>query len=132
MVFLVIFLSTIPLASLVYLGHRRRKQREDLHRADDFNENPSNESDLENPAEVEENREEESGSQSDRRKLSALTESLSFSSSSSEAEDEKHDDQSQDQGCTTDDMVDCEEASRIMSFLNIFAPIFDTAEADPL
>jgi hypothetical protein len=136
--FLAILILAIPLATFVYVRHKRRKEAEALHRANNFSE-LANPSDLENPmntldavevslavpVSVEKGscKESENKSQSDGRNLSALTESLSFSSASSEAEDDKHDDdEAQDQNVTSDDMVDDEGVSRMMSFLDAFVP----------
>jgi hypothetical protein len=138
--FLAILILAIPLATLLYVRHKRRKEEEELHRVNNFSE-LANPSDLENPmntldavevslavpVSVEKGRsckESENKSQSDERNLSAMTESLSFSSSaSSDAEDDKHyDDVAQDQNITSDDMVDDEGVSRMMSFLDAFVP----------
>lgn len=137
--FLAILILAIPLATLLYVRHKRRKEAEELHRVNNFSE-LANPSDLENPmntldavevslavpVSVEKGRsckESENKSQSDRRNLSAMTESLSFSSSaSSEAEDDKHDVEAPDQNVTSDDMVDDEGVSRMMSFLDAFVP----------
>lgn len=138
LVFLVIFILAIPPATLLYVRHKRRKEEEELHRANNFSE-LANPSDLENPmnmldavevslavpVSVEKGscKEFKNKSQSDGRNLSAMTESLSFSSASSEAEDDKHDDdEAQDQNVTSDDMVDDEGVSRMMSFLDAFVP----------
>ena len=137
-VFLVIFILAIPLATLLYVRHKRRKEEEELHRANNFSE-LANPSDLENPmnaldavevslavpVSVDKGscKEFKNKSQSDGRNLSAMTESLSFSSASSEAEDDKHDDdEAKDQNYTSDDMVDDEGVSRMMSFLDAFVP----------
>lgn len=138
--FLAILILAIPLATLLYVRHKRRKEEEELHRANNFSE-LANPSDLENPmntldavevslavpVSVEKGgsrKDSENKSQSDGRNLSAMTESLSFSSSaSSEAGDDKHDDdEAQDQNITFDDMVDDEGVSRMMSFLDAFVP----------
>jgi len=146
LIFVIISLFVVPVATLAYLTHRRRrKEREELERARNFCK-LANGSDLENPMnaldavevslnsavvpasvpdEEELNESQIKGSQSDvtaDRTLSALTESLSSSFASSSAlEDEegKHEEESRDPQ-SDDDRVDDEGASRMMSFISIF------------
>ena len=144
LVFLILLAVAIPVATLGYLTHRRKKMREELEQARNFCE-LANGSDLENPMHVLEavevslysavvpvpvavaEKDEQDESQNDdtaddaRRTFSALTESLSSSSASlsaPEEEKEKH-----------DVVVGDEGSSRMMSFINSVSSSFASSSA---